>query len=193
MAIINVIWTTIKFVWTLTTGSVKDTVSALWKIIKAAITNIRLYNAASALERGLRRASCKSALKIWAVSAAIVILTGFGVWGVYKATVGSLLHFLPVFVLNAAGYLTVMLLLDVAVKAAERLSLRVDVVCNAKKIIEFAVRAFLPWLILAYFRNPSDQNALNLVSCYMAFMPKAAYGKIRKNKAAAPAPATTQA
>ena len=195
MNFINMIWTAVKYVWTLTVRSVKDTASALWKVIKAAITNIRLYSGADSLERDLRKTSCKMSLKTWTVSAAAVILVCFGIWGIFNATVGKLLHFLPAFILDAAGYLAVMLLLDAAIKTAERLSLRTDVVCHMRQIMKFAVGAAIPWLILVNFRNPSDLNALKLLSCYMAFMADAGYKKIRKGKAASttPAPEPTQA
>ena len=195
MNFLNMIWTAVKYVWTLTVHSAKDTASALWKVIKAAVTNIRLYVGASSLERDLQKASYKASLKTWTVSAAAVIPVCFGILGIFSATVGSLLHFLPAFVLDAAGYLAVMLLLDVAIKTAERLSLRADVVCNMRKLMRFIVGAAIPWMILSYFRNPSDQNALNLLSCYMAFLAKAVCEKIREGKTASTssAPVSTQA
>jgi len=155
-------------IWTAFFSGLKTCGSMIFSVFKAARRSITLYLSGSDADRSNLRASLISTLKTTAIALAIVLAAGVCINTLFSALIRATFTFVPVFLMDAIGYLFLGTLLRVVVQIAEKLSVRSDVSVKARKMIEFGMSALVPVAIWNFVNNATTAGIYMLFSSVIA-------------------------
>lgn len=174
-------------VWMNFIAGIKTCGRMIASLLRSARKSITTYLTGSDEDRTNLTNSLKSTLMTSAMALAIVLVGGVCINILFDALIRSTFTFIPAFLMNAIGYLTVGILLRVVVRMAEKLNMRIDVTNKARKIIEFVISAMVPVAICAFITKVTAEAIWLILSCCIASWGYRKINEVRASMATAEA------